>query len=69
MVESGEFDMGTVLSAALGYMSEDDVKSMCEANDFSPFMFDDSESNFDDVDFDDHQPTESEEWASYDVDC
>ncbi len=48
MVADGEFDIKTVLDAALGYMSEDDVKAMCQANDFSPHMFpeeDEDESN------------------------
>ena len=61
--EDGCVSWEEIARAALGYMSEDDVKGMCEANDF-PCPWQDE-----DEDLDDGQPTEAQEWADYDPDC
>jgi hypothetical protein len=45
--------------ACVKYMSEDDVKDMMESNEF--ILEEDEEY--------DGQPTEQEEWASFDADC
>jgi len=34
-IEDGFVDKDTVIMACLSYMSEDDVKDMCKANDFN----------------------------------
>ena len=48
-----------VAKMCLAYMSEDDVKDMCRANDLFP----------EDEDEDDGQPDEAQEWESFDVEC
>jgi hypothetical protein len=53
-------DRDTVIMACVKYMSEDDVKDMMESNEF---ILEEDE------DEDDGQPTEQEEWASFDADC
>ena len=58
MIEDGLLDRDTVIMACVKYMSEDDVKDMMEHNEF-----------IDEEDEDDGQPTEQEEWASFDEDC
>jgi hypothetical protein len=54
-------DRDTVIMACVKYMSEDDVKDMMEHNEFI-----DEEDEDEDYD---GQPTEQEEWASFDADC
>jgi hypothetical protein len=60
LVEDGMLDRDTVIMACVKYMSEDDVKDMMESNEF---ILEEDE------DEDDGQPTEQEEWASFDADC
>ena len=60
LVEDGMLDRDTVIMACVKYMSEDDVKDMMESNEF---ILEEDE------DEDDGQPTEQEEWASFDEDC
>jgi hypothetical protein len=60
MVEEGLLDRDTVIMACVKYMSESDVQDMMEANEFVPY---------EDEDEYDGQPTEQEEWASFDADC
>jgi hypothetical protein len=60
LVEDGLLDRDTVIMACVKYMSEDDVKDMMESNEF---ILEEDE------DEDDGQPTEQEEWASFDEDC
>ena len=48
-----------IAEMCLAYMSEDDVKDMCRANDL--FLEDEDE--------DDGQPDEAQEWESFDVEC
>lgn len=68
--EDGCVTWEIIARAALGYMSEDDVKGMCEANDFPcPWQDDEEEFEHDDDPEDDGQPTEAQEWADYDPDC
>ncbi len=55
MMENGEIDARAVAEMALSYMSEDDVADMMRSNDI--------------LDEDDGQPTEQEEWESFDPDC
>ena len=58
MMDEGLISAQAVAEMALAYMSEDDVADMMRANDI-----------LDEEDEDDGQPTEQEEWASFDVDC
>ncbi len=57
MMDNGEIDARAVAEMALSYMSEDDVADMMRSNDIL------------DEDEDDGQPTEQEEWESFDPDC
>ncbi len=57
MMDNGEIDSRAVAEMALSYMSEDDVADMMRSNDIL------------DEDEDDGQPTEQEEWESFDPDC
>ena len=50
-----------IAEMCLAYMSEDDVKDMCRANDLFP--------EEDEEDEDDGQPDEAQEWESFDVEC
>jgi len=58
MMDEGLISAQAVAEMALAYMSEDDVADMMRANDI-----------LDDEDEDDGQPTELEEWMSFDADC
>lgn len=58
MMDEGLISAQAVAEMALAYMSEDDVADMMRANDI-----------LDDEDEDDGQPTEYEEWMSFDPDC
>jgi hypothetical protein len=57
MIEEGLIDPHAVADMCLAYMSEDDVADMMRAND----LLEDDE--------DDGQPSESQEWESFDADC
>ena len=63
LIEDGTLDRDTVIMACVKYMSEDDVKDMMEHNEFI------LEEDEDDDGYYDGQPTEQEEWASFDADC
>ena len=56
MIEEGLIDPHVVADMCLAYMSEDDVADMMRANDLLE-------------DEDDGQPSESQEWESFDADC
>jgi hypothetical protein len=58
MIDEGLISAEAVAEMALAYMSEDDVADMMRANDI-----------LDEEDEDDGQPTEQEEWLSFDPDC
>lgn len=45
MVEDGSFDPVDALRACLKYMSEDEVKDMCDMNDFTDYMFEPDEED------------------------
>lgn len=60
MIEDGLLDRDTVIMACIKYMSESDVQDMMEINEFIDEQ---------DEDEDDGQPTEQEEWASFDPEC
>jgi hypothetical protein len=60
MVEEGLLDRDTVIMACVKYMSESDVQDMMESNEMIEEEYEDE---------DDGQPTEQEEWASFDADC
>jgi len=62
LIEDGMLDRDTVIMACVKYMSEDDVKDMMESNEFIEEDEDEDEEY-------DGQPTEQEEWASFDADC
>lgn len=57
MMDEGLISATAVAEMALAYMSEDDVADMMRSNDIL------------DEDEDDGQPTEQEEWESFDPDC
>ena len=56
MIEEGLIDPHAVADMCLAYMSEDDVADMMRANDLLE-------------DEDDGQPSEAQEWESFDADC
>jgi len=55
MMDEGLISATAVAEMALAYMSEDDVADMMRANDI--------------LEEDDGQPSEAEEWESFDPDC
>ena len=57
MMDEGLISAQSIVEMALAYMSEDDVADMMRCND----ILDEEE--------DDGQPTEQEEWESFDPDC
>lgn len=61
MMDEGVMSPQAIAEMCLAYMSEDDVKDMCHANDLLPEEDEDEEY--------DGQPTEMEEWESFDPDC
>lgn len=58
MMDEGLISAEAVAEMALAYMSEDDVADMMRCNDI---LLEEDE--------DDGQPTEQEEWESFDPDC
>ena len=58
MMDEGLISAEAVAEMALAWMSEDDVADMMRANDI---LLEEDE--------DDGQPTEQEEWYSFDPDC
>jgi hypothetical protein len=60
MMDEGLISAEAVAEMALAYMSEDDVKDMCLANDL--LIGEDDEEEEPDVD-------EATEWADFDPDC
>jgi hypothetical protein len=60
MMDDGMISAEAVAEMALAYMSEDDVKDMCRANDL---LLDDEEDEYD------GQPDEAQEWEDFDADC
>ncbi len=63
MMDEGLITAESVAEMALAYMSEDDVKDMCLANDLLIGEDDDEDEE------DDGQPDEAQEWESFDADC
>jgi hypothetical protein len=63
MMDEGLISAESVAEMALAYMSEDDVKDMCLANDL--LIGEDYEEDEED----DGQPDEAQEWESFDADC
>ena len=61
MMDEGVMSAQAVADMCLAYMSEDDVKDMCRANDLLPEDEEDEEC--------DGQPDEAQEWADFDPDC
>jgi hypothetical protein len=59
LVEDGSVDAKAMLIMALKYMSNDDVADMLDSNELSERFMEE----------DDGQPTEYEEWMSFDPDC
>jgi hypothetical protein len=64
LVENGVVSAEAMLTMALKYMSTDDVADMLDCNELSKRFSDE-----DDYYEDDGQPTEYEEWMSFDPDC
>ena len=63
MMDEGLISAEAVAEMAMAYMSEDDVKDMCLANDLL------IGEDYDDEEDDDGQPDEMQEWADFDADC
>ena len=65
MMDEGLISAEAVAEMALAYMSEDDVKDMCLANDLL------IGEDYDDDSYDEYdgQPDEAQEWADFDPDC
>ena len=63
MMDEGLISAEAVAEMALAYMSEDDVKDMCLANDL---LIGEDEEEDDEWD---GQPDEAQEWESFDADC
>jgi hypothetical protein len=63
MMDEGLISAEAVAEMALAYMSEDDVKDMCLANDLL------IGEDYDEDDDYDGQPDEAQEWADFDADC
>jgi len=61
-IQDGMIDRDTVITAALNYMSEQEVKGMCGSNRF----FDEEEEEDEE---DDGQPDEAQEWEYFDSYC
>ena len=59
MMDNGEIDARAVAEMALSYMSEHDVADMMRGND----ILDEDEDEAD------GQPSEEQEWESFDPDC
>ena len=59
MMADGVISAQAVAEMALSYMSEDDVADMMRSNDILD----------EDEDEDDGQPSEEQEWESFDPDC
>jgi len=57
MMDEGLISAQAIAEMALAYMSEDDVADMMRANDIL------------EEEDDDGQPSESQEWESFDADC
>ena len=60
LVDEGVLTWEQIAKAALSYMSEYDVKDMAETEEF---VVEDEDEDYD------GQPTEMEEWHSFDPDC
>ena len=60
MIDDGLVSQDYVIPAALKYMSEDDVRDMCHANEIELWLDDDE---------DDGQPTWEQEWHDFDPEC
>jgi hypothetical protein len=60
LVEDGTVSAKDILVMALKYMSTDDVADMLDCNELSDRFLEEE---------DDGQPTEYEEWMSFDPDC
>jgi hypothetical protein len=58
MMDEGVISAQAVAEMALAYMSEDEVADMMRSNDI-----------LDEEEEDDGQPTEYDEWMSFDPDC
>jgi hypothetical protein len=63
MMDEGLISAEAVAEMALAYMSEDDVKDMCLANDLLIGEDDEEDDEYD------GQPDEAQEWADFDADC
>jgi len=63
MMDEGLISAEAVAEMALAYMSEDDVKDMCLANDLLIGEDDEEDDEYD------GQPDEAQEWADFDSDC
>ena len=62
LVDDGMIDPMMLLTAALNWMSHDEVREMLDANELSP-RFDDEDEEWD------GQPDEAQEWHDFNPDC
>lgn len=58
MIEEDSLDPIKVVEMCLNYMSEDEVKDMCQSNDLSDYMFSDDEDEDDTDDDEDDDRSE-----------
>ena len=64
LVDDGMIDPMWLLTAALNWMSTDEVRELLDANELSPrFAEDDEDDEYD------GQPDEAQEWHDFDPDC
>jgi hypothetical protein len=67
MMDEGVMSPKAIADMCLAYMSEADVEDMCRDNDLLP------EEDLDEFEteelLDDGEPSEQQEWASFDPDC
>ena len=60
LVEEGMLDKDRLITDLIGWLSEDEVREFCNANDI---QLDEEDEEYD------GQPDEAQEWHDYDPDC
>ena len=55
MIEEGMIDPTNVVEMCLSYMSEDEVKDMCQCNDLSDYMFESDDEEDEDYSDEDNE--------------
>ena len=68
LVDDGMIDPMMLLTAALNWMSTDEVREMLDANELAPRFYEDEDGEWEGDDHD-GQPDELQEWHDFDPDC